>query len=133
MALLISAMGQNPNIHENPEVFNPDRFLPENRANKNQFEYIPFSAGPRNCIGKPSIDICILFYIIKTFLLNRSKVCNKRNASRAGKTVETFRSAAIGRTIRTQIDSRVSNFIRKRSSCYAKTSTRCSPLLDAGA
>lgn len=51
LVILIYAMNRNPDIYENPEHFDPDRFLPENRTNKHPYEYVSFSAGPRNCIG----------------------------------------------------------------------------------
>uniref|UniRef100_A0A0A9W4X1 Cytochrome P450 4g15 n=3 Tax=Lygus hesperus TaxID=30085 RepID=A0A0A9W4X1_LYGHE len=43
---------RRPDIYPNPEVFNPDHFLPENAASRHYYSFIPFSAGPRSCVGR---------------------------------------------------------------------------------
>ncbi|XP_055637107.1 cytochrome P450 4d1-like [Toxorhynchites rutilus septentrionalis] len=46
-------MGRDPQYFENPLDFRPERFEGETSVEKfNPYKYVPFSAGPRNCIGQ---------------------------------------------------------------------------------
>jgi cytochrome P450 len=50
-AIGVYAMHRDPTLWDRPLEFDPDRFSPENTPNRDRWQYIPFSAGPRTCIG----------------------------------------------------------------------------------
>lgn len=70
---------RHPDIWENPDVFNPDNFLPEKMASRHYYSYIPFSAGPRSCVGR-KYAMLKLKVLLSTLLRNYKVVSNVTEA-----------------------------------------------------
>ena len=66
---------RNPKYWDNPEEFNPERFLGEQKKKSTQYFY-PFGAGPRMCIGLgfAMYEMSLtLSYIVKKYKVTSSK------------------------------------------------------------
>lgn len=72
----IISLHRDPKIWENPLSFIPERFEKLSDNQKRIFAFIPFSAGPRNCIGQrfAMMELKVaLFHILKRFRVHSTQ------------------------------------------------------------
>jgi cytochrome P450 len=51
ITVVINNVHHDARFWDHPERFDPDRFTPERSLGRHPFAYMPFGAGPRQCIG----------------------------------------------------------------------------------
>ncbi|XP_030568482.1 cytochrome P450 4g1 [Drosophila novamexicana] len=73
VVLLQYCVHRRADIYPNPTEFDPDNFLPERAANRHYYSFIPFSAGPRSCVGRKYAMLklkVLLSTIVRNFIVH---------------------------------------------------------------
>jgi len=75
-AFHLLVMQRDESIWKDAAQFKPERFVDDSFSKRNPFTYLPFSAGPRNCIGQRYAMMelkIVLFHLLKTFRLEATQ------------------------------------------------------------
>uniref|UniRef100_A0A4W3JYP9 Thromboxane-A synthase n=1 Tax=Callorhinchus milii TaxID=7868 RepID=A0A4W3JYP9_CALMI len=71
----VGALHYDPEFWPEPEKFKPERFTAEMKAKRHPFVYLPFGAGPRNCIGMRLAQMETKISLIRILSQYRFETC----------------------------------------------------------
>ncbi len=70
----------DPELFPNPEKFDPERWAPENKAERAKGPMLTFGHGPRACMGTRIVELevkVLLFYVLRKFeFMPGDHLCN---------------------------------------------------------
>ena len=72
VAIPIWAVHRSPRWYDAPLEFKPERWTESSRATLPRYAYLPFSAGPRVCIGRALVtleDALLIGCVVKSFAI----------------------------------------------------------------
>lgn len=72
-----SVFNMDPDIFPNPEVFDPDRFAPEQIESRHSMAFLPFGKGGRTCIGKVFGTLMLKLTIVELLRYFRFSPCSE--------------------------------------------------------
>ena len=82
----------DPEFFPDPENFEPERFSPENKAERAKGLVLTFGEGPRACMGTRIVEVeikVLLFYMLRKFeILPGEKLCNPPKVTMEGAFLE---------------------------------------------
>ncbi|XP_064470458.1 cytochrome P450 3A41-like [Ornithodoros turicata] len=71
------AIHMDPEFYDEPETFKPERFLPENKDSIRPFTFMPFGAGPRNCVGTRQAMIELKIFMVCIYQKVKFERCSE--------------------------------------------------------
>uniref|UniRef100_A0A8C7K9E5 unspecific monooxygenase n=1 Tax=Oncorhynchus kisutch TaxID=8019 RepID=A0A8C7K9E5_ONCKI len=79
---------RDPEIWSDPEEFKPERFSKENKESIDPYTYMPFGAGPRNCIGMRFALIMIKLAMVEILQSFTFSICDETEVRRSPEQTE---------------------------------------------
>lgn len=73
----VYALHHDPELWPEPEEFRPDRFSKQNKQSINPYTYLPFGAGPRNCIGMRFALVMVKLALVEVLQHYSFSVCEE--------------------------------------------------------